>query len=294
MGRMLNALRQHDHNHEPEEKKLHAVWPEEDVEPKSTSFIEVGGKETLMSADLKQSSASSQQQTDSSMHVKFQPLPVDRDHRHGQTRFAPELVAFHDPEHEISKQYRELTSGLLLHLPREETKVLLFTSTNRGAGTSTVLLNAALTLAQSGSREVLVVDAHLRNATVAEKLGLPVTPGLTEVLAGHISLDHAIQQTGVKHLTVLTAGNPEVPETPKAVGEHLRGILDTLRHSQDLILVDAPHWNGRPESIALANLCDAVYLCLPESQQSNPDAQEILEILTEQGVNLRGCIMTAR
>ena len=62
---------------------------------------------------------------------------------------------------------------------------LLFAGAADDVGTSTVLLNLAVTLARQEAT-VTVVDAHLARPALADRLGLPPAPGLREVLAGQM------------------------------------------------------------------------------------------------------------
>src|SRR5262249_57645582 len=68
------------------------------------------------------------------MTVLFRPLPVEPAIRHARSRFAVELVAYHQPDHAISAQYRDLSARLLAPLPSDHARVLLFTSAASGAG----------------------------------------------------------------------------------------------------------------------------------------------------------------
>src|SRR5262249_54479185 len=115
-------------------------------------------------------------------------------------RFSPQLVTFHQPDHPLSAKYRSLLAELLAPLPTEGSKVLLFTAAAPGAGTSTVLLNLAITAARQGNHRVAVVDADLERPALAERLGLCRVPGLAEVLEGAVSLHRALQATGQENL----------------------------------------------------------------------------------------------
>src|SRR5437764_1222048 len=118
------------------------------------------------------------------MTIRFRALSAPGLLPPSASRFAPELIAFHQPDHPISGQYRDLATGLLAQTPAEQPRVLFFTSSAPGAGTTTVVLNTAVTLARDNLLRVAVLDAHLRRAAVAGRLGLPDGAGLREVLAG--------------------------------------------------------------------------------------------------------------
>src|SRR5207244_5442164 len=52
-------------------------------------------------------------------------------------RMAPEVIAYHQPEHEVSKQYRALLGQILTEPADEAGRVLLFTAPGPAAGLTT-------------------------------------------------------------------------------------------------------------------------------------------------------------
>lgn len=306
MGRMFDAFDQaRTRRGTPETfaPSLHTVWPDEAGAPggadeEEMPFIEVGGPRgpatgavaialplpaapPLLKMPLVEVGPRL-------MSIRFRPLAPSVQ---PLTRVARELVALHQPEHAISGQYRELAASLLAQAPATQPRVLLFTSSGTGVGTTTVVLNAAITLAKQGKLKVIVVDAHLRRPAVGDRLGLSAGPGLREVLAGRMPAEEAVQVTALPGLAALTAGEAEGVAAARLAGETMRSVLGHLRDHFDLVLVDGPRWDGRPELVALGCACDAVYLCLPEAEQA---ADETMQVLIEQGAPLRGCILTSR
>jgi Mrp family chromosome partitioning ATPase len=300
MGRMLDALKKAEGKRlavHLEEPPLNAVWPE-DEEANDIPFVEVGGPKLADPAPepAHQSEPAlvipSATATPGWMSVAFRPvgLPVVTEPQPGA--LAAELLTWHQPAHPISEQYRALADSLLATVPVESPRVLLFTGSAPGAGVTTVLLNTAITLAREGLR-VAVVDAHPKQAAIARRLGLSDAPGLRDVLAGSWSLDHALRKTPVANLQALTSGSGEAGAT-RGAAEKMRQVLGQLRGRCDVVLVDGPVWDGRPEIIALACACDAVYLCIPEAEQESSRARALLDVIPEQGGTLRGCIVTSR
>jgi len=314
MGRTLEALKQATTPGYPRERAaplarvpqaakdappLQAVWPEDVAQETDIPFVEVGGPRVPpqvppTTAPLVGSPSPVVPDGPRLMTVLFRPLPFEPATRSSRSRFAPELVAYHQPDHAISGQYRDLWARLLGTVPGERARVLLFTAAGPTTGTTTVLLNTAITVARQPGRRVVVVDAHLRRAAVAARLGLGETPGLREVLGGRLPLDAAVRPTGLPGLSALTAGAPEATPPARLAGEGMRTVLRQLREQFDLVLVDGPPWDGRPEVVALGCACDAVYLCLPEVAQEKPDMADLLQVIPEQGANLCGCVLTSR
>jgi Mrp family chromosome partitioning ATPase len=322
MGKMFDAFHQargkRQPSSPPDAPALTTVWPDEDtVAPEAEEempFIEVGGPhepgEKVLPVMpppmiLKPTPAitpeisvisrpSAVKDTGGFMTVRFRAVPVEGVSTSSRSRFAPELIAFHQPDHAISAQYRDLTTCLLAQTPQQQPRVLLFAGSCAGAGTTTVVLNTAITLARQNLRRVVVLDAHLKRSAVAARLGLQETPGLRDVLAGRMTLEESICSTSLPGLMVLTAGAPDAIPSIRLAGEAMRSLLRQVRDQHDLVLVDAACWDGRPEVVALGCACDAVYLCVPEKHQESTEARELMQIVTEQGATLRGCILTSR
>jgi Mrp family chromosome partitioning ATPase len=207
------------------------------------------------------------------------------------------LVAFHDADQPLSQQYREMLTGLLATCGDHagaRSPAMLFAAVRPGAETTTVVLNLAISAARQGRRRVVVVDANLHQPRVAARLGLEEAPGLREALAGTISLDRAIRATEQDNLLALTAGTLAPGEGPRFVAETMRSLLRQVRQRFDLVLVDGPGWDGRPETISLASACDAVYLVLSEQEAESSEVDHLLQAIPEQGIRLGGCILSGR
>jgi Mrp family chromosome partitioning ATPase len=287
MGRLIDALGQNR-----PAPALHAVWPEEG--DNDVPFVEVGGPREPAAGVSPSAATPASSRPDAAplWGVRFRPLPAGLHPAALPSRLAPELVAFHQPGHAVSDQYRDLVGTLLAQLPDPRAHVLLFTAATAGAGTTTVLLNAAVTLAREDGRRVVVVDAHLRRPAVAARLGLGETPGLREVLAGRLPTESAVRPTALPQLSALTAGAADASPV-RLAGEAMRAILGQLRERFDMVLVDGPCWDGRPEVVALGCACDAVCLCLPEASQDAPETRELMQLIPEQGAALCGCVVTS-
>jgi Mrp family chromosome partitioning ATPase len=221
--------------------------------------------------------------------IAFRPFPLEAPPlRPAADRFAPELVALHQPDHPLSKQYRGLIQSLEKGMPAGQSRALLFLAPLPEVDTSTVLLNLAITCATSGTVRTLAVDANLYGPILAERLGLPAAPGLGEVLAGKQTVARAIQETGQPNLFALTAGKTTPERTALVAGEPMRAVLRQLRARFNWIFVNAPCWDGRPERIAFGSACDAVYLVLPEEEAETEAVEELSQLLVQQGSCLRG------
>jgi Mrp family chromosome partitioning ATPase len=313
MGRLFEALRQAESPRLPrvlaEDQppilcpvSEEAAQPEEEPAASEVPFIEVGphrsvegSAEVLASVPPLRVHAAPAAPSPGGPRVLFQPLPM----RPARARFAAELVAYHAPDLPTGEQYRTLLGSLLEVQSRCSSgggrcPVLLFTAARSGIGTTTILLNVAITAARQARGAVAVVDANLRHPAVAERLGLPAAPGLREVLGGSATLEEALQETDQDNLRALTAGLAVPGPGPRLVAQTMRSLLRQLRQRADLVLVDGPCWDGRADAVTLATAADVVYAVFPETEAETPPADAVVQAITEQGGRVGGCVLARR
>jgi Mrp family chromosome partitioning ATPase len=200
-------------------------------------------------------------------------------------RFAAELFVFHQPDHPTSAQYRRVLAGLKAQLPAAQAQILLFTTPDEDFHPGKLVLNLAIARVREGLGRIVVVDADLRTHELASLVGLPAEPGLANVLAGTTSLRRAVQETGFEGLDLLAAGAGPQDPAGLLAGQAMHAVLRHLRDRYRWVLVSAPPWDGRPDIVALATACDAVYLVTPH------EADELTHVIPRQGGVLRGCII---
>lgn len=204
--------------------------------------------------------------------------------------FGNELISYHDSEHPISEQYRLLLAEIALQLPSGPPRVLVFTGATAEAGTTTIVLNLAVTIARTNAAKVTVVDANFARPALAEKLGLSTSPGLFDVMSGRTPISWAVQNTRLPNLRALCAG--------RAVGPiHDAGlppILERLRTESDWVLIDAPTWNRPADSVPLADCGDALYMVVRQPDADTDQTMELQQGFLETTGRLKGCIVTQR
>ena len=142
-------------------------------------------------------------------------------------------------------------------------RVIAVTSSFRAEGKTTVAINTAYTIAETGKR-VLLVDADLRLSATAKRLGLSSAPGLSNVLAEMNTAKGVIQTYSEKpsndadivSMDVLIAGN--VPPNPSELleSERMAALLDQLREEYDYIIVDLPPVTEVTDALIVSRLVD--------------------------------------
>lgn len=203
------------------------------------------------------------------------PLPLN---------IAPNLIAFHQPEHSASKEYAALLDTLCSSLPAGAANVLLFVGLRPHVGASTVLLNLAVTAALHKKTRALVVDGR---AGLAERLGHTACVGLAEVLAGTLALEQAIVKTGMPALHLLPAGGLRGPLR----GEAIAWLVTWLRERYDLLFVHGPTVDEPDPLRVHVPHANGIYLVLPQGEPSSA-TKGIAQSINGMGGRLSGLIHT--
>jgi Mrp family chromosome partitioning ATPase len=109
-------------------------------------------------------------------------------------------------------------------------QTILVTSAVGGEGKSTLTKSLALAFLESG-RDVLVIDADLRNPRLHDFFGVTTGPGLSEVLRGETTLELSVQEAPLGDIrpAVLPVGEPSTKPSlllaePGGARSRLRGL----------------------------------------------------------------------
>ncbi|HEY6291299.1 MAG TPA: polysaccharide biosynthesis tyrosine autokinase [Terriglobia bacterium] len=193
----------------------------------------------------------------------------------GTANGAVALAVLKHPASALSESYRALRTSILLSTAVRPPQVLLVTSPQPNEGKSCTSLNLALTLAQRGSR-VLIVDADLRKPVIAPHLGLADECGLSGLLTGAIELNQVLHQVeGIPQLWVLPGG-PTPPNPAELLSSpRMADVLQQLRERFDHVVVDSPPLLMVTDATILSTLVDGVVL------------------VVESGVTVRGALLRA-
>lgn len=135
---------------------------------------------------------------------------------------------------------------------------LIVTSSTPGEGKSTVAAALASAIARLDAR-VLLIDGDLRHPSVASLFGLPVKPGLAELVRGQASLESCVR--AVPHIPGLfvlpTSG---ITETGDLLARSVHTVLGSARAGYDVVLVDSPPLLVGDDTGTLATQADAVLM----------------------------------
>jgi Mrp family chromosome partitioning ATPase/capsular polysaccharide biosynthesis protein len=174
-----------------------------------------------------------------------------------------------------SEAFSMLRANLRYFNVDRSTRSVLITSAEPGDGKSTVAWNLASAVANAGA-DPLVIEADLRHPSLgASENGLRANPGLSNVLAGEISLSDAVQEVPlpsrfnpdpywsgsdvpVRTMDVVVAGS--IPPNPIDLleSERMRRVIQEAMSRYDLVVLDTPPTAVVSDAIPLVREVDGV------------------------------------
>jgi len=125
-------------------------------------------------------------------------------------------------------------------------KVITFMSAASGDGASTIALNTAYALATEYHKSVVLVDMDYQFGMVAKNLDLTTPFGIKELFEhpdrgiDSTLIERMIATYGTSRLKIIAAPNQLYP-IPEVRAEAVHELIQTLRGSYDVVVLDLPH-----------------------------------------------------
>jgi capsular exopolysaccharide synthesis family protein len=203
-----------------------------------------------------------------------------------------DLYVWTNPKSSIAECCRSIRTNLLFMSPDKPARTLLITSAGPQEGKTTVAVNLAVTMAQSGMR-VLLADTDMRRPRLHKALGIHATgDGLSKAIVGETDVFSAIKETGVPNLSLLPCG-PTPPNPAELLhAERFKRIVAELAERYDLVLFDSPPVGAVTDPAILARLTDGTIL-VAKAERTSRDALTRAKraIASDTRVNILGCII---
>lgn len=173
----------------------------------------------------------------------------------------------------------------------KDQRVIAITSCTPNEGKSSVALNLAASLAETGKR-VIMIDADLRKSVLIGRLDITEkVMGLTNFLVGQCQLNDVVCSTNYPTLNLMIAG-PVAPNPAELLGsEGFSTLIQYLRKYYDYVILDTPPLGSVIDSAIIAKECDGVAIVIAANSISYKFAARIKEQLSRAGCKILGVIL---
>ena len=202
----------------------------------------------------------------------------------------PELITLHAPASQASEAYRAIRTSMFFKARENNAKIVQITSPTPGDGKSTTTANLAVTIAQSGSR-VLLLDADMRKPTQHKLFGLDNQAGLSSIITGSADLKDVVQDVIPGYLSIATAG--PIPSNPAELLTSTRfaDVLAEYRKIYDYVLIDTPPMLAVTDPSIVCSHSDLVYLVMRIRKGIRTNSIRAKDIIDSMGIELGGVVI---
>jgi capsular exopolysaccharide synthesis family protein len=174
--------------------------------------------------------------------------------------FGPsQLLPFNSQNPWAAERYRILRTRIVHH-PRQ-VRILCVSSTSPGDGKSVTAINLADSLALKSETRVLLVDVDLRRPQLANFLGIPGNPGLTDLLSGErTEAETIVRIERFPNLYFLPSGRSIRNPAELLDSEQWRKTAENFRNEFDYTVIDSPPIGPVADYDLIETVCEGVIL----------------------------------
>lgn len=194
-------------------------------------------------------------------------------------------------EFTATEQYKLLRTNLGFTLPDGlKCPIIGVTSSTRGEGKSTTAINLSYVLAESGNK-VLLIDGDLRIPSVAKKMGIESSPGLTDLLMGKEMPLEEFKSDLLDNWHIIPSG--DLPPNPSELlgSSRMEAFLAAMQAKFDYIVIDLPPVNIVSDAMAISNFTAGMVVVIREDYTEKKELEKCFRQLKLSGANVLGCVM---
>ncbi|RKY75121.1 hypothetical protein DRQ00_11070, partial [candidate division KSB1 bacterium] len=220
----------------------------------------------------------------------WRALPKKKGSEDEVGRLATRLVTHLKPKSPYSEAYRSLRTQIQYARSEKPVQTILVSSPGPGEGKSTSVTNLAITMAQMGSKTILV-DSDLRRPVLHSLFDLKRDVGLSNYLVGRAEIEEVIRPTSVDNLYLISCGI--LPPNPSELlgSKRMQELIQQLKNECDYVLFDSPPLIAVTDAVVMAPWVDGVVLVLRSGKTDRDAAVRAFELLRNVKANVLGTLL---
>lgn len=191
-----------------------------------------------------------------------------------------------------TEQYKLLRTNISFTLPEDvKCPIIGVTSSVRGEGKSTTAINLAYVYAESGKR-VLLIDGDLRLPSVAKKMNIDGSTGLTNFLLDSNKILIENYRTDINDKWFVIPCGP-IPPNPSELlaSKKMEKLLSMLSEHFDCIIIDLPPVNIVSDAVAISKYLTGMILVVRQNYTEKDEYENCKRQLKLSNVNVLGLVM---
>lgn len=196
------------------------------------------------------------------------------------------------PNGRVAEHVRRIATNLLFATKNDVkgANVIVVTSGMPSEGKTTVATNLAVAFAENGGK-VLLIDADLRNPSVAKQLGVNGTVGLSQLLTGKASAQESIQQYWKPNLHLLCVGHRVSNPSLLVRSDLMKALIDQVEDQYDQVIIDTAPMQVANDAAVLGQQGGGVMLVVAQGKATRKSVSTVHNELKMVDVPIIGSVM---
>ena len=200
------------------------------------------------------------------------------------------VITLHLPRSRPSEAYRTVRTAVCFSALGSKHRVIQVTSPAAGDGKSTLTMNFAVSLAQSG-KKTIIIESDFRRPKVHKLTGVDNRVGIVDVLRGDAEIADAIKETELEGFYVMPCGSRPRNPSELLTRPEYADLLNVLREKFEYVIIDTPPVLVVTDPCSVAPRADGVILCVRLSRNTRDFGRRALEQLRDVGANMTGIVV---
>jgi capsular exopolysaccharide synthesis family protein len=200
------------------------------------------------------------------------------------------LITEINPDSAVSEAYRSLRTNIQFASIDDPVKVILIAPVKSDEGTSEMVANLAVTYALE-KKNVLIIDANLRNPTLNRYFSTEHRRGLTDVLTGQNSLNEVIAETDIPNISIIASGASTYSPSELLGSKRMYALLGELKEMYDIVLIESSPVLSVTDSQVLSAMCDGVVVVVAGGKVKREEGKKALSQLEYVKAQVLGVVL---
>ena len=201
------------------------------------------------------------------------------------------LLVGKDTPFQYQEAFKSLRTNLKFVAMGKSCKKIIMTGAIPGEGKTSVAINLAVSLADTGSK-VLLIDCDLRKPAIHRYLKLDKSSykGLTNILAGGSLADSILNIKSLNlHLIIADA----IPPNPAELlgSSRMKTMLEELEKHYDYVIMDTPPVSVVTDAAVLSQYADGVILVIRQNHATFEEEELAKRNLETVHANILGAVL---
>lgn len=191
----------------------------------------------------------------------------------------------------LNDAFDRLVAQLYIKKQKDNVKSVVICGTEPGVGTTTIAINLAISMSNSGWK-TLLVDCDLRKADKNKRLSEESAKGLVDYFDGSSSVNEITIPTNYDSLKYIAGGAADVNSVSPFCSSKMKALVDELNENYDYIIFDMPSMTTALDASVVGCVVDGVIMVT--SQQKGYTKKAIVDAkkqLDSAGANILGIIV---